>query len=657
MQEQDYFNPPTNTTDEPVEVFDLSMPDGRLVTMISRSLEESISHWNQWPYNLDEGDKQNIKYWMGEQMSARYITENGNALPNMGNRLQTSSRAVLAYVNARVANPEIGPSNGEETSQQFAKDLRATMYQHGVDHDLEEKAGKSTFNLVIQKRGYLKLRFDPLCGPYGDIEVDHVNPEDIVVDKWTTFKGEPGRIFHRQSCTIEELVMKFPQKKDEIYAAFEIGRGVYTQTSRRVTYWEAWFTFYADNKRKEGVAWYLPHGKVILGKMENPNFIYTGDDKKDREINFSSFPIKPFVVFNYMNTGKSFIDETSLFEQAKPLQDLYNKRKKQIMENNDYVNGRSIADAGALKQEDADRFYSKGPKAILLVKPQQGQTVKDAFVHVQHNPLPQQSTDEAYDTRDQIDDTMGTPKIFRGEESKNTTLGQDRSNIQQAGALQDDLARAVDKAMQAYYRKLFQMMKVYYTEDHWFQVRGEDGKYDFIVMNSDTMDTNVKVSVEAGSTLPSNKGEIRDVAIDAANASKIDDLSFWEAMIYGKLPDPETIVERTQKQLTDPMRFMSDVEKQQFNREAATDIALLIAGKEPPERDEYGQAYLEFVNRFVMGNKFLKLAETNPDAQEQIKIHLASVGMLAARTANLGATQTDDATAAGMTEQDVATMA
>lgn len=653
----EYFDLPSDAQEEAYEVFDLKFDDGKLATMLSRSLDESISHWNQWPYNLDQNDQSNVKYFLGEQMGDRYATERGLNLPNMGNHLLKDTRAVLSYVNARIANPEVAPSNGEQESKQFAKDARAFMYQHGVDHDLEEKAGKSTMNLIVQKRGFLKLRFDPTCGPFGDIEVDHVSPERIVIDKWATYKGEPARIFQKQGCTLEELILKFPKKKDLIYQQFRMKRGVYTQISQHVDWWEAWFSFYDEQMRQEGLAWYLPNGKFILGKMENPNFIYTGDPQQDRLINFSPYPIKPYVGFNYLNTGKSYLDETSLFEQSKVLQDLYNKRQKQRMENNDYINGRSVADAGAMTQEDADKFYSKGPKAILLIKPQQGQTVGDALKHVPHNPLPDSVTEEAYDNRDQIDDMMGAPKVFRGQESKNNTLGQDTNNIQQAGALQDDLAKSVDKAMQSYYRKLFQMMKVYYTEDHWIQVRGDDGKYDHLVMNSDTMDTNVKISVESGSTLPANKQEVRDIAIDAANSNKIDDLSFWEAIQFGKLPDPETIVTRLQKQLNDPASFLNDVEQQQFNREAAIDIAMLIAGQEPRERDEYGQAYLEYFNNFMMKPKFLKLAETNPEAQERIKVHLASVGMLAAREANLGMTQVDDASQAGMTEQNVAALA
>lgn len=650
MDEQ-YFTKPADNLDEPYEMFDLDMPDSRLIQMVDKSLTDSIDHWNKWPLLHEKADTENVKYWMGEQMSDRYVAPSGDALPNMGNRLQTSSRAVLAYVNSKVANPEIAPSNGEETSKQFARDVRWTLYQHGLDHNLKVKVKKATTNLVVQKRGYLKLRFDPLSGPFGDIEVDYVSPEDVVLDKDSVWGQDPPRVWFKQRCTIEELIMKFPAKEAEIKAVFEIGRGVYSQLSRRVTYWECWFTFY-DKKRKEGLCWHLPKGKVILGKMLNPNFIYTGDDAKDRLVNFMPFPPKPLVSFSYMNTGKSGMDETSLFEQAKVLQDLYNKRRKQIMENNDNINGRTVVDTTAVNEDDAAKFFSKKYKAILGIKPSQGMNVTNSVYHIPHNPLPAQSTEEAYDYRNEIDQIMGTPNIFRGEQSKNNTLGQDERLIEQAGALQDDLAASIDEGMQDYYRKLFQFQKVYYTEDHWFQVRGDDGKYDFIVMNTDNMDTNVKISVESGSTMPTNKKEIRDIVVQAANANKVDDLTFWEALQYGKLPDPETIVERTQKQLNDPASFLNDVEKQKFNREAAVDIVMINSGKEPPVRDEYGQAYLEYMNMFIMGNKFIAL---EPDIQEALKIHLAAAGATAARTANLQSTQVDDAAAAGIPEEQVNT--
>ena len=632
-----YFSQATDTISEPYEMFDLKLKDDQLVRMVGDTMQESQDHWNKYPYEFNKADEQNIKYWLGDQMGTNgYQIPSGQTIRNMGNRLGTSTRAVLAYVNARVANPEVMPSTGRKEAQLFAKDVADAMHQHSIDNDLEEKAGKATQSLVLQKRGYLKQRFDPLVGPYGDIVIDYVPPEDIVIDKDAAWNNDPSRIWHKQEATVEELCLKFPDKKDAIKTALGIERGTYRQMSRRETYYEVWFTYYDNNARREGLCWYLPTGKLILGKMQNPNYIYTGDDAKDRMINFLPYPPKPFVVFSYMNSGKALLDETSLFEQAKSLQDLYNTRRKQIFINNDNMGGRHIVDLGAMNEEDVVKFFKRLDKGVLGIKPGDGKTVDNVYAHVPHNPLPPQSYDEAIDLRNEIDTSMGTPNIFRGDQSKNNTLGQDERIIEQAGALQDDLARAIDKAMQRHYRLLFQMFKAYYTEDHWFTIKGETGAYDYVVLSSDTMDTNAKVSVESGSTLPANKREVRDIAVEAAGANKIDDLSFWEAVVYGKLPDPETIVERLQKQLNDPASFMADVAKEVASRDAMVDISLLIADKAPPERDEYNADYLNSFNTFVMGNRFIQLP---PEAQERIKIHIASAGSMAARTVNLGDTQ------------------
>lgn len=632
-----YFSQATDTISEPYEMFDLKLKDDQLVRMVGDTMQESVNHWNTYPYEFSIADEQNIKYWLGDQMGANgYQIANGQKIRNMGNRLQTSTRAVLAYVNARVANPEVMPSTGRKEAQLFAKDVADAMHQHAIDNDLEEKAGKATQALVLQKRGFLKQRFDPTIGPYGDIVIDYVPPEDIVIDKDAAWNNDPSRIWHKQEATVEELCLKFPDKKDAIKAALGIERGTYRQMSRRETFYEVWFTYYDNTARREGLCWYLPTGKLILGKMQNPNYIYTGDDAKDRMINFLPYPPKPFVIFSYMNSGKALLDETSLFEQAKSLQDLYNTRRKQIFVSNDNMGGRHIVDLGAMNEEDVVKFFKRLDKGVLGIKPGDGKTVDNVYSHVPHNPLPAQSYDEAIDLRNEIDTSMGTPNIFRGDQSKNNTLGQDERIIEQAGALQDDLARAIDKAMQRHYRLLFQMFKAYYTENHWFTIKGDTGAYDYVVLSSDTMDTNAKVSVESGSTLPSNKREIHDIAFEAARAGKIDDLSFWEAMVYGKLPDPETIVERLQKQLNDPAAFMADIAKEVASRDAMVDISLLIADKAPPERDEYNADYLNSFNTFVMGNRFVQLPN---DAQERIKIHVASAGSMAARTVNLGDTQ------------------
>lgn len=636
---------------EEYELFDLKLSDDKLTKMLVKSLQLNVDHWNNKPFCFDKTDADNVRYLLGEQLDNPYLREE---VP-IDNRMFTSTRAVLAYVNARVATPEVAPSRSDKRAIKFAQDLKYAMYQHGLDNDLARKTKTATKHLVVQKRGVLKQFYNPLKGPYGDIEVEVVNPADIIVDRFAGYLKDPNIIYQKQRCTVEELISKFPDKKKDIYNALGIKKGVYSQTSKELTYYEAWFTYYDEqNIRRQGVAWFLPKNNLILGKMQNPNWIYTGNDQEDRLTNFTDEPIKPYTVFNYLNNGKSYFDEVSLFDMARPIQKALNKRAKQIDDNAAYVNGRVVADAKALNSKNAEEFMNKNPKTILLVKAvENGMSVDQAIKVFSPHVLPDWFINTLYDHRNEIDQIMGTPNIFRGEQSKNNTLGQDERIIQQAGALQDDLASSIDAAMGDYYRKLAQMMKVYYTEDHWVDIKGDDGKYDHIVMNSETMER-VKISVEAGSTLPSSKQELRDIIIESAKMNKIDLLSFWEGITYNKLPDPEVIVERLTKEVNDPITFLNDTEQEVFNREADTDIALLIANRVPPERDDYTQGYLEHFNKFIMKNEFTNPEKVPEDARQRILAFLTEIVMKASRTAGLGATQVDDAAMAGMNDMQVA---
>ena len=401
--------------------------------------------------------------------------------------------------------------------------------------------------------------------------------------------------------------------------------------SQMVTYYECWFTYYEDNEAKEGVAWYCEKGQLILGKMENPNYIYTGFNSEDRKENVLPYPIKPYVNFNYINSGKSYIDETCLFDQAKPQQDLLNKRGRQIWENADYANGRVIANKNIMSEGDAATFLNKNPKTIMLVD---SENVDRDVKIVSQTFMPNYVVDTLYDARNEIDQIMGTPNIFRGQEQKDaTTLGENVLIKEQASVLQDDLARAIDESMIEYYRKLLHMMKVYYTDEHWFRLKGDDGRYNFILLNGDTIDTDVKVSVEIGSTLPANKQQLRQTALELAQLGKIDTLSLYKDL---GLPNAESRAELLVKEQADVASYVSDVREKLYSREANTDVYIVISGKQPQERDEYTAEYLEYLNQFVISNKFERLS---PEQKAMVMQFMQTVQMKAARTAELMDTQ------------------
>lgn len=634
----------------PVEeyaAFDLTMTDAQLQKMFINDLNENIAWWNQKPWNLEEADKANIDYLLGDQMQTIDGFARDDKDPD--NRMFSSMRAMLSYATGQLARPEITPSRGDDIYLKSARDIQAAAYQHASDNDVDEKTRAAALNLIARKRGFLKLRWDPNAGINGDIVTEVCNPEDIIIGRFAKFLDNPHVIYHRLRASIDELCMRFPDKEADIKAAFSIKKGVYTQMSKYVTYFEAWFTYIDKGTPKEGVCWFLDSPALILDKEPNPNWLYKGNIKKEKEVNLSSCPPKPFIFFNYINTGHYFIDETSLFDQMRPIQARLNKRLVQFDKNVDYMNGRWIANKNALSEEDAYKMVNKGSKTVTLVD---AEDVTKAVSVETPNQLPPQVYQSILDSRTEIDQMGGTPSIFRGSQPDgHDTATRDLLLKQQAGALQDDLVRAISKGMTRYYRVLLQMMKVYYDDDYWFQMRGGDGKYQFILLNSGLIDSNIKIGVEVDSTLPLDKASIRQTAMDLWKAGQaIDYRTFMEDL---GLDNPEIRTERYLRSKIDPIGYLQSVEGQQINDDAETDIMLLTANKVPEERDTYDEDYLNYFNMYVTSNRFNKLRgpksknnpDANPEAAQRIIAYLMAVQHVAQQTANLQGVMLD---AAGM---------
>lgn len=229
---------------------------------------------------------------------------------------------------------------------------------------------------------------------------------------------------------------------------------------------------------------------------------------------------------------------------------------------------------------------------------------------------------------------MGTPSVFRGAQpDQQNTLGRDLLAKQQSGMLQDDLVKAVASGMEEYYKIKLQMMRVNYTDDYWFQTKGADGKYEFILLNGDDIDSNVKIGVQVDSTLPLDKQQIRATSLELWKAGNaIDYRTLMEDL---GLPNPEVRAERYMKSQLDPAGYTKSIELSQINTDAEADIQLLIKNKTPEERDEYSEDYLNYMNRFVASNRFQKMQFEDREAAQRIVAFVMAIQEAATVTTGL----------------------
>lgn len=626
------------TPEEELALLDLSMPDDKLTMMLRTSLNSSRDHWNTAPWSLEDTDNKAMPYIFNQpnRPSLYQIPEEDYS----DNRVFRGMRSIKAYVTSRMAMPDLSSSKTDEYSKRQAKLLALALYQHTIDEDVDEKLQAAFMNHFFRKRGFLKLRFDLLAGVDGDVVTENVPPEDIVIDQYATYKGNPLRIHQRVRCSLDQLCAEYPKKADQIYALFGIRQGRFTQLSREVTKIETWFT-YMDKKGypREGVSWWLNDpGYLVLDKQPNPNWIYTGDDAQDRQLNLLPRPPKPYVGMNYLNLGRSYIDETCVFEHAVPQQVLLDRRQKQWHKNIDYVNGRWVADKNKLSEGEATKMVNKGSRTIGMIDNKEGRALNTIFDNIASAPLGPEVYQSIVDTRNEIDDLLGTNAIQKGSTPQGKdTLGRDLLQNQQATSLQDDYVRVVAKMMKLYYQIKLQLFKVNFTSDKIIQTKDKAGNDLIVTLSGGMIDANIKIGVQTDSIFPVNKAQKKQDAKDLYGTGKMDPLSAFEDMGY---EDADVRAERAMRFATDPAGYLASIERGIDNNDAEEDIQAVIKGKEPIQRDEYDQEYLDYYNLFMTTNRYALL----PDEQKQeVAAHLAIVQHIATTQLGLQQAMLDEA--------------
>lgn len=600
-----------SSSDSPV-IFDLTVKDGDLLNMISKPIKDSEAYWND-TFNLRKIRKKNMDLWLPNHWKDKDVYDYQEDYLYQDPKVFTSVETICSVVNSRIAQPEVMPAQDNVISRQIASDLQKVLYAHSVKYRVSDIFRISTRNLLLKRIGYVKLRFDPSIGEYGDIVPDHVAPEDVVVDQDARWGDIPRfmaqKIKHK---TGEELIAMFPDQRQKIYQMLGVERrnnkgnlvAYKSQLGKKKNIWEIWFRYYDEVSKQYGggLAYTDENVQLVLGKMRNPNWNYKDETQDGMCSNLLDFPAPPLIPVNYLNDGTSFIDLTTMVEQSATLQRILDRRGFQIMDNAEQSGSGLVFNTMMIRKEDIAKLTGS-PDERIGVK---GDVTK-AVMRVAPPPLPSYVIEDRADARNAIDDIFSTHDITRGANSGSKTLGQDQMQQGQDYTRMDDIARAVERQASGYYRYVVQMIKVYWTEEHWLWATGEDGQFDRVMMKSDMIDDGVDVSVETNSTLPPNKKAQMDFAATLVQSDMIDPLSLYEVGSGGTLPSPKKMVERLIKWKTDPTSFGDGIETYDIDRKALMDIQILLRGEMPKPRDDINPEYLKFFNNYITSNgEFMK---------------------------------------------------
>lgn len=574
----------------------LNVRDSELVGNFKRWVSDAQAYWNNKKgYDLESRREKNERYYLGRQVDTSMLYQ--YQVPYQENQIMVGTEAIMAYVTGRNPGVEVQPDKDDLASRVMAENLEYALQVHSEKFILKQKVASAIRNNYKKYIGVIKLQYDPIVD---DIVPRVVEPENLILDKDTKLGEEPRFICEVLHASVAQLIAKFPKAKSKIMRTLGRERMTSKLLGTVLAYNEIWFSQYnTDGTVDECVAWYI--GDTILEKSKNPNFYYDGDGVQIT--NFIDRPTKPYVFFNYINDGSKLIDQTTPLEQVIPLQDILNKRGRQITENADTANAILVLRAGAIPDEEAENI-TRDPNQIITLTIPDDMPLASAYGEVQPHLLPSYVLNDKQDVKNAIHSILGTPSQFRGDDDRGEvgTLGEAQMVRSQSAGRQDAIIRATEVALDRYFRLLVQMMKVYYTSPKKFATRANDGSFAFVELSREKIPDVAWVRVEQGSMLREDKERRENVAMTLAKMGLIDPYNLYKDL---GLKDADQRYEAWVKFKTDPMSLVDDVKSEIGDKTAYEDFAVIMAGLDAAPHDDVTGEHIEAHRKQMLTDRFL----------------------------------------------------
>lgn len=212
--------------------------------------------------------------------------------------------------------------------------------------------------------------------------------------------------------------------------------------------------------------------------------------------NYFDQPRKPYIFATVFNNENSPIGRTDMITLSAELQRSIDKRKMDIDENCEFMNGILKVDASVMGKSDAQRirFETKG---IIW-----GKGVRDGVTREVGQALPEMVFNDMQDSRNEIDNIMAATDAFKGQRDGEETKGGRLALVHQSYLRLNELVQVTDFVSKEIFSWGMQLAKCRYTEYHFAKWMGkEDAEETFELIQDDIHDGS-EVVVSAGKTLP-----------------------------------------------------------------------------------------------------------------------------------------------------------
>jgi len=548
------------------------LKDGQLLRLIENRWESASSVWD----TVKRVYTRNACYYDAD-------TENPpdhlRRLPAKSHKVRSNRifRDMESVINSVIGNPpkpNVLPAKETQESKTMAARLDRFLAQKYDDLDVKAYFRRALRFLYLSRLFVLKPFWNAKTN---DFDVSVVDSRKVRFSPKATSEKDSDWVIEEIDCSITALVERFPEKKDEILKKAGFSRiEDAVIDDKEITYRESWI---GDHVVRS-------YGSLVLERMRNPYWDWDGvlltqdEDAvisspeavipkefwqgvegeqeerqafsaQDREqggdglpaflFNHFDRPRKPYIFATLFGDESSPIGRTSFIEQAIPLQEAVDRRKRQIDDNAQVVNGIVKVDSGVMSQSEAAKLrYDTG--GLIW-----GKGVKDGVSRETGSALPSFVYDDMVDSRNEIDNIMAASSAFRGEREGSETKAGRLALIEQSYMALNELVQVIDFASRELFNWFYQLAKLNYTETHYAKAMGAGAAAETIELTRNDFIEGADVRVIAGKTIP----EDRKFRFDRAQGDR-DILALPDYLAEIGYDDPKGLAQRAMGFKADP---------------------------------------------------------------------------------------------------------
>lgn len=519
----------------------LDKPDTELVELAKKWEQKWIS--SEVRKDLERKQDENEKYWKGDHHTLAQKTTGKREL--VDNLIFEAIETFLPVATRN--NPEpVVQSDESDGGRLLAKKVADRLVDLADTLRLKLKLKKVVRHWALYYLGVAKVGWSQKTN---EIALQVKRPQQLVLDPEAItdecdYDGE--YLGEYKTETASDIVQKYPDKEEFIK---KIANNQLGTKLRYIEWWTPSFVFWSLKDE-------------ILGKAKNPHWNYEQVQDIPKSVdefglyippsqqavqlpNFFSSPKVPYVFLSIFNLGKGPVDDSSLIEQVIPLQDVINKRQRQIDKNADRMNAGAILSGDSFSRDQAKQAADaiNAGKSVWVPRG----NPNNAYKRDSGQSLPPFVYQSLIDYRNELRSIFGTTGLSSpGIKSEDTVRGK----ILVKGTDQDRATLVIDHVEQfvdCVFNWMVQLMYVYYDSPRSVsRIQGSD------VIVRDEFVYPLVVSVKAGSLIPKDRLTLRNEAIDLWSAQALDPLTLFERL---EDPNPQQSAQRLILWKTNPLLY------------------------------------------------------------------------------------------------------